>query len=203
MDASAPSRFVLCTNTLRQGPKFVIPKSQKRDMGHPHFLFDMGHPELVGCWLLLWRILGLQDLLGLPQVAAFVGQEGAEAGGEAEAGSGDEGISIRDSGEVEVGVGVEEGVDFFLRVEEIGGGLGEGDGGRRLDDFGCFDFSAGFYGWFKEAYKDAADDAWFRCAAAHLLLCPGCFSGGDHVHQIGAVGDGYVIEAAGDAPGAI
>ncbi len=49
-----------------------------------------------------------EDGAGLVEVAAFVGGDGVEAGGEGEAEAFDEGIGEADGGEIEVGVGAEE-----------------------------------------------------------------------------------------------
>ena len=106
-------------------------------------------------------------------MAALVGEQGADACGHAEAESVNKWIAEFDSCQVQVGVGVEEGSDLFLGFKKAGRGFGEAGAGGRLDDCGSFDFAAGFYGWFEEADEEAAEWAWFGCAAPHLLLCSG------------------------------
>jgi hypothetical protein len=135
---------------------------------------------------------------GLVEVAAFVGGDGVEAGGEREAEAFEEGIGEADGGEVEVGVGAEEILGFGVRGEERGGGVSERRGCARLDVFGGFAFD--FRGRLERADKPSAEKARERRAAAEFVFA--ARGGGQRLHcdEVDAICECEMIEAFGDAP---
>jgi hypothetical protein len=87
-----------------------------------------------------FRLGGGEDGAGLMEVAAFVGGNGMEAGGQRETEAFDERVGEADRGEVEVGVGAEESLGGGVGGEECSGGIGERRGGARLNVLGRLRF---------------------------------------------------------------
>jgi hypothetical protein len=72
-----------------------------------------------------FRLRCAQHGAGLVEVAAFVGGNYVDGGGEREAEETDKRIGEADCGEVEVGIGAEEILRGGVRGKESGGGVGE------------------------------------------------------------------------------
>jgi hypothetical protein len=147
-----------------------------------------------------WFRLGCgEDGAGLVEVAAFVGGDGVEAGGEGKTQKFDEGILEADGGEVEIGVGAEEILSVDVRGEERGEGIGQSEGGVRLDGLWRFRFHLGRR--LEKGDELCAEEAGKRGAAAHFILAARVVGDGLHGDEVDAICDGEMIEAFGDAPG--
>jgi hypothetical protein len=151
-------------------------------------------------WGLGWfRLRCGEHGVGLMEVAAFVGGDDVEAGGEAEADAFDEGIGEGDGGEIEVGVGAEKILGFGVGGEERGGCVGERGSGARLNGLRRFGFDFG--GWLEEADEPGAEETGERGTTAEFVGAARGIGSGLHRADVDAIGGGEMIEAFGDAPG--
>jgi hypothetical protein len=145
-----------------------------------------------------FRLGGGEDGAGLVEVAAFVGGNGVEAGGEGEAEALDERVGEADGGEVEVGVEAEKIQGGFVGVEKLERRVGKGGGRPRLDIFGGFASDLGRRleganepGAEKSGERGAATKFFgFACGVGYTIHCV----------DVEAICDGEMIEALGDAP---
>ena len=135
---------------------------------------------------------------GLPEVAALVGGDGVESGGEAEVESSDEGVAEADPGEIDVSKGAEEGADGILRRNEGCQSLGERARVERADYAGRPRLE--LHGRFKAAHEETSDESGCSGSAteASELACVERYR--FHGTEIDAVGAGEMFEAFGDAP---
>ena len=145
-----------------------------------------------------FRLVGGQNGAGLVEVAAFVGGDGVECGGEGEAQEFDEGILEADRGEVEIGVEAEEVDHSELGVEKGGGCVGERRRRARLDILGGFAFDFGW--WFERANEPGAEKAGKCRAAAKSVVAAS--RGGDRLHcnEIDFICEREMLKTLGDAP---
>jgi hypothetical protein len=147
-----------------------------------------------------FRLTCGEDGAGLVEVAAFVGGDYVDGGGERETEDTDKRIGEADCGEIEVGVGAEEILGGGVGGEESGGGVGESRSGAWLDGLRGFGFEFG--GRFEGADEPAAEKTG-KCGAAGLaeLFGAACGVGGKlHGGKVAAICGGEMIEAFGDAP---
>src|SRR5579871_279489 len=102
------------------------------------------------------------------QVAALVGGNHVNAGGESEADAFEEWIGKADRGEVEVGVGAKKSLSFGVGGEEGGGCVGERGSFARLDRIGRFGFD--FDGRLEQANEPRAEKAGECGSAAQSIF---------------------------------
>ena len=147
-------------------------------------------------WFRLGR--GGEDGAGLVEVAAFVGGDYVEAGGEGEAEAFEEGIGEKDCGEVEVGIGAEEILGLGVEDEEGGAGIGERGSGARFDRF--WRFRLDFGGRLERADEPSAEESGDCRTAAQFARSASGIGRGLHGADVDAICSGEMIEAFGDAP---
>jgi hypothetical protein len=146
-----------------------------------------------------WFRLGCgEDGASLVEMAAFVGGNDVDAGGEAEADSFNEWINEGDGGEIEVGIGAKEILGFRVGGEEGGGSVGERGSGARLNGLRRFGFDFG--GRLEQADEPGAEKAGERGAAAKFVGAASGVGSGLHGADVDAIGGGEMIEAFGNAP---